>query len=89
MKRNFGKFGAFAAWILVLGQLLLSCNQTTVSDDTQSHGGNTGTVPAVLADREVSDARYISEVSSYRLDELENGMQLTRNGTAFFVRGGQ
>ena len=89
MKRNFGKFGAFAAWIMVLGQLLLSCNQTTVSDDTQSHGGNTGTVPAVLADREVSDARYISEVSSYRLDELENGMQLTRNGTASFVRGGQ
>ncbi|MBE6657053.1 MAG: hypothetical protein E7604_01270 [Ruminococcaceae bacterium] len=74
--------------MLILTMLLFSCctDDGTEQVQTDETSGDAAAVP--LTDRDTPDARYISEISSYRLQEWPEGHSLKRFGYASFVRGG-
>ena len=76
------------ACFLILIMLLLSCCTDSGTPQEQAVETDADAVILPLADRDTPDARYISDISSYQMDEWSEGFALKRNGYASFVRGG-
>lgn len=74
--------------MLILTMLLFSCCTDDGTEQVQTDETSGGAAAVPLADRDTPDARYISEISSYRLQEWPEGHSLKRLGYASFVRGG-
>ncbi len=76
------------AYLLILTMLLLSCCTDSGTPQAQTDETAADAVILPLTDRDTPDARYISDISSYQMEEWSDGYALKRNGYASFVRGG-